>query len=70
MVEIYVDAGTSWSKILKVEGENKTYDIVLSRELKKDTLKATLVDFTPLNLAEITREKKYGSVYEQLKKTN
>ena len=40
---------------------------VLVKELKKDSLKASFVDFTPLGLAEITREKRYGSIYEQLK---
>ena len=39
----------------------------LSGEFKKDTLKASLVDFTPIGLAEITREKRYGSVYDELK---
>lgn len=41
---------------------------ILAKELKKDTLKSRLVDFTPLGLAEITREKRYGSVYDELKK--
>lgn len=35
MVELYVDAGTSWSKILKIEGEQRKYDVILSRDLKK-----------------------------------
>lgn len=41
---------------------------ILSIEFKKDTLKSSLVDFTPLGLAEITREKRYGSIYEELRK--
>lgn len=41
---------------------------ILSKEFKKDTLKSSLVDFTPLGLAEITREKRYGSIYEELRK--
>ena len=39
----------------------------LTKEFKKDTLKTSLIDFTPLGLAEITREKRYGSVYDELK---
>ena len=39
----------------------------LYQEFKKDNLKAVMVDFTPLGLAEITREKRYGSIYDELK---
>ena len=35
MVEIYVDAGTTWTKILKTENNQKSYEIIPSRELKK-----------------------------------
>ena len=39
---------------------------VLSQELKKDPVKATLVDMTKLNLAELTRKKVKKSLREQL----
>lgn len=39
---------------------------VLSQELKKDPVKATLVDMTKLNLAELTRKKMKKSLREQL----
>ena len=38
----------------------------LSQELKKDPVKATLVDMTKLNLAELTRKKVKKSLREQL----
>lgn len=39
---------------------------VLNRELKKDPVKATLVDMTKLNLAEVTRKKIKKNLREQL----
>ena len=39
---------------------------VLSQELKKDPVKAMLVDMTKLNLAELTRKKTKKSLREQL----
>ncbi len=38
----------------------------LNKELKKDPIKATLVDMTKLNLAEVTRKKTKKSLREQL----
>lgn len=37
-------------------------------ELAKDTIVTKLVDITPLGLCEITRKKKYASIYEYIKK--
>lgn len=63
------------SGIIIVDFINQTGDpsfeaikTLLAKEFKKDSLKTTLVDFTPLGLAEITREKRYGSIYEELRK--
>lgn len=39
-------------------------------ELKKDYVKCKLIDITPLGLVEITREKRYSSIYDQLKKVD
>ncbi len=39
-------------------------------ELKKDFVKCNLIDITPLGLVEITREKRYSSIYDQLKKVD
>lgn len=39
----------------------------LKAELKKDLVKASFIDITPLGLAEITREKRYSSIYDQIR---
>lgn len=41
---------------------------LMKKEIKQDSLKTTVVDFTTLGLMEITREKKYASVYDLIKK--
>ena len=41
---------------------------LMKKEVKKDSLKATVVDFTSLGLMEITREKKYASIYDLTRK--
>lgn len=43
---------------------------ILKKELSKDTLSATFVDITKLGLLELTRQKKYESVYESFEKIN
>lgn len=40
---IYIDAGTTWTKILKIENEKKDYSIIATRELKNLNLKADIV---------------------------
>jgi len=40
---------------------------VLKKEFKKDICKANCIGVTPLGLVEITREKRYSSIYDQLK---
>lgn len=40
---------------------------LLKGELKKDIVKANFVDVTGLSLVEITREKKYSSIYDLIK---
>lgn len=37
--KIYIDAGTTWTKILKVEGEKRCYDVILTSKLKSLNLK-------------------------------
>ena len=49
----------------KKEDEKELLQL-LSTELKKDPVKAMLVDMTPLGLVEITRKKVRRSIYEQL----
>ena len=43
---------------------------LIRRELSKDSLKSSLIDFTLLGLAEITREKKYSSIYDIVNNSN
>ena len=38
-MEIYVDAGTTWTKILKVSENEKKYEVIPTRDLKKLDLK-------------------------------
>ena len=40
----------------------------MKKEIKQDNLKTTVVDFTSLGLMEITREKKYASIYDLIRK--
>ena len=51
---------------MQTEGDKLDVLSVLNRELKKDPVKATLVDMTKLNLAEVTRKKVKRSLREQL----
>lgn len=51
---------------MKKESDKLSVLSVLSAELKKDPVKATLVDMTKLNLAEVTRKKIQKSLREQL----
>ena len=37
-MKIYVDCGTTWTKILKIEDEKRIYDVISSREFKKTGL--------------------------------
>ena len=48
----------------KKEDEKELLQL-LSAELKKDPVKAVLVDMTPLGLVEITRKKVRKPLYEQ-----
>ena len=41
---------------------------LMKKEIKQDNLKTTVVDFTSLGLMEITREKKYASIYDLIRK--
>lgn len=34
MEKIYIDAGTTWTKILKINNDKKTYEVIPTRELK------------------------------------
>ena len=34
-MELYIDAGTTWTKILKIEEEKKLYKVIPTSELKK-----------------------------------
>lgn len=51
---------------MKTEADKLDVLSVLNQELKKDPVKATLVDMTKLNLAEVTRKKVKKSLREQL----
>lgn len=51
---------------MKTEEDKQAVLAVLNRELKKDPVKASLVDMTRLNLAEVTRKKIKKSLREQL----
>ena len=51
---------------MKTEADRLEVLSVLNRELKKDPVKAQLVDMTKLNLAEVTRKKMKKSLREQL----
>lgn len=51
---------------MKREADKLDVLSALNNELKKDPLKATLVDMTKLNLAEVTRKKVKKSLREQL----
>ena len=51
---------------LKMEADKLDVLSTLNKELKKDPVKATLVDMTKLNLAEVTRKKVKKSLREQL----
>lgn len=51
---------------MKSEEDQQAVLSVLNRELKKDPVKASLVDMTKLNLAEVTRKKIKKSLREQL----
>ncbi|MCR4679076.1 MAG: ribonuclease E/G [Lachnospiraceae bacterium] len=49
------------------QNKDKNYEQLAStirHELSKDSLKASLIDFTSLGLAEITREKRHSSIYD------
>ena len=51
---------------MKTEADKLDVLSTLNKELKKDPVKATLVDMTKLNLAEVTRKKVKKSLREQL----
>ena len=51
---------------MKTEADKLDVLSTLNRELKKDPVRATLVDMTKLNLAEVTRKKVKRSLREQL----
>ena len=51
---------------MKTEADKLDVLSTLNRELKKDPVRATLVDMTKLNLAEVTRKKVKKSLREQL----
>ena len=51
---------------MKTEEDKQEVLSVLNQELKKDPVKAALVDMTKLNLAEVTRKKVKKSLREQL----
>ena len=51
---------------MKTEADKLDVLSTLNRELKKDPVRATLVDMTKLNLAEVTRKKVRRSLREQL----
>ena len=51
---------------MKNEADKLDVLSVLNAELKKDPVKASLVDLTKLNLAEVTRKKVKKSLREQL----
>lgn len=39
MEKTYIDAGTTWTKILKINNDKKTYEVIPTRELKSLNLK-------------------------------
>lgn len=49
-MKTYIDAGTTWTKILKVEKDNKTYKVIPTRELR--TLNLTFNKSTGHSLAK------------------
>ena len=51
---------------MEQEEDNRTLMAVLASELKKDPIRATLVDMTPLGLVEITRKKVQKTLEEQI----
>ena len=51
---------------MKTEADKLEVLSTLNNALKKDPVKATLVDMTKLNLAEVTRKKVKRSLREQL----
>ena len=51
---------------MKNEADRLEVLSALNKELKKDPVKAQLVDMTKLNLAEVTRKKTKRSLREQL----
>ena len=51
---------------MKSEEDKQDVLNTLTQELKKDPVKAALVDMTKLNLAEVTRKKVKKSLREQL----
>lgn len=54
----------------KSKEETENLISFLKKELQKDPLKSKFIDITPLGLVEITREKKYSSIYDNLKILN
>ncbi len=48
------------------EEDKRTLMAVLASELKKDPVRDTLVDMTPLGLVEITRKKVQKTLAEQV----
>ena len=51
---------------MKSEEDKQDVLNILTQELKKDPVKAALIDMTKLNLAEVTRKKVKKSLREQL----
>ena len=51
---------------MKTEADKLDVLSTLNKELKKDPVRAALVDMTKLNLAEVTRKKVKKSLREQL----
>jgi len=51
---------------INTEIEKDYQDLIslMKKEVKKDSLKVNVVDFTALGLMEITREKRYASIYD------
>ena len=55
------------------QGNDKCFEKLSSLirvELSNDSLKTSLIDFTPLGLAEITREKRHSSIYDIARYSN
>lgn len=55
---------------MKNEDDQNELISLLKKELKKDSVKANFVDVTKLGIFEITRQKKYPSIYEDLREIN